>query len=165
MATKKIAEDLQEVKKSLSFMSKELSKVARQQVGLLDFMEEVKQLQAVIKEKDQQTEELERRVDDLEQPARTDDQLVSGLQTTHRTCDWITAGAKEGEEAPRGELRTLEQQVIDFFNSTGFPVDNKNEAACYVKPQSGVNKSNKPSVVVPLVSRRQKNEALKQANR
>lgn len=45
-------------------MSEELSKVVRQQMGLEDLMEEVKQLKAVIKEKDKKIEELERRVDD-----------------------------------------------------------------------------------------------------
>lgn len=66
MSTNKLAEDTEEVKKkkSLSFMSEELSKVVRQQMGLEDLMEEVKQLKAVIKEKDNKIEELERRVDD-----------------------------------------------------------------------------------------------------
>lgn len=33
MATKKLAEKMEEVKKSLNFMSEELSKVAKQQIG------------------------------------------------------------------------------------------------------------------------------------
>ena len=74
MATKKLGEDMEEVKKSLNFMSEELSKVAKQQMGLLKLFEEVKQLKAVIKEKDKKIEELE--------------------STTQRTYARITAGDK-----------------------------------------------------------------------
>lgn len=48
-------------------MPEELSKVVKQQVGLLNLIDEVRQLKAVIKEKERKTEELERRVEDLEQ--------------------------------------------------------------------------------------------------
>lgn len=51
---------MEEVKKSLSFMSEELSKVVKQQMGLLDFIDEVRQLTALIKEKDKKIK-LERR--------------------------------------------------------------------------------------------------------
>lgn len=65
MATEKLAEDMEDVKRSLNFMSEELSKVAKQQTDLLDLIEQVQQLKAVIKERDKKIEELERRVDDL----------------------------------------------------------------------------------------------------
>ena len=39
MATKKLGEDMEEIKKSLNFMSEELSKVAMQQMGLLELSE------------------------------------------------------------------------------------------------------------------------------
>lgn len=83
------------VKRSLNFMSEELSKVAKQQMGLLELIEEVKQLKTVIKEKDKKTEELERRVDNLEQYTRMDNLVISGLQTTHRTYARIAAGDNE----------------------------------------------------------------------
>ena len=76
-------------------MSEELIKVAKQQIGLLDLIEGVKQLKAVIKEKDKKIEELERRVDDLEQYTRMEDLVISGLETTHRTYARITAGDKK----------------------------------------------------------------------
>ncbi|KAG7506884.1 hypothetical protein JOB18_017814 [Solea senegalensis] len=60
MAAKKLGEDMEEVNKSLNFMSEELSKVAKQQMGLLEFIEDVKQLKAVIKEKDKIIEELKK---------------------------------------------------------------------------------------------------------
>lgn len=51
LTTKKtLAEDMNEIRKSLNFMSEELSKVAGQQISLLDLMGEVKQVKAVIKE-------------------------------------------------------------------------------------------------------------------
>ena len=116
MATKKLSEDMEEVKKSLNFMSEELSKVVKQQMGLLELIDEVRQLKAVIKEKDRKIEELERRVDDLEQYTRMEDLVISGLETNHYSYARITAGDKEGEDAPRGEKLLLEQQVIKFFN-------------------------------------------------
>ncbi len=58
MASKKLAEDMEEVKRPLNFMSEELSKVAKQQMGELDLIEKVQQLKAGIKEKDKKTEEL-----------------------------------------------------------------------------------------------------------
>lgn len=41
--------------------------MVKQQVGLLNLIDEVRQLKAVIKEKERKIEELERRVEDLEQ--------------------------------------------------------------------------------------------------
>ncbi len=58
MASKKLAEDMEEVKRPLNFMSEELSKVAKQQMGELDLIEKVQQLKAGIKEKDKKIEEL-----------------------------------------------------------------------------------------------------------
>lgn len=157
MSTNKLAEDTEEVKKkSLSFMSEELSKVVRQQMGLEDLMEEVKQLKAVIKEKDKKIEELERRVDDGA-ATRMNNLMISELEATHCPYAQITAGDKEGEDAPRGELHTLEQQVINFFNSRDIPEDSQTVAACYVKPRSRVNKSNRSMIVIRFVSRKHKN--------
>lgn len=42
MTTKRLTEDIEEVKKSLKFMLEELSKVVKQQAGLLDLIEEVR---------------------------------------------------------------------------------------------------------------------------
>lgn len=49
-------------------MSEERRKVARRQMGLMDMMEEVKQLKAVIKEKEM--DKLERRINDLDTRGR-----------------------------------------------------------------------------------------------
>lgn len=97
-------------------------------------------------------------MDNLELVARIEDLLISGLVTTHRTCTYarIIAGDMEGDNAPRGKLYTLEQLVINFFNSKDIPVDSKNVADCYVKPQSRVNKSNKPIIGIQFASRKHK---------
>lgn len=110
---KKLAEDMEEVQTSLNFMSEEISKVAKQQMGLLDLLEEVRQLKAVIKEKDKKIEELERRV------TRMDDLLISGLETTHHTYARVTAHDKEGEDAPSGELQSLQQFAISYLKDKG----------------------------------------------
>lgn len=76
---------------------------------------------------------------------RMDDLVISGLETTHRTYARITAGDKKDEDAPRGELHALEQQVIEFFNNKDIPIDSKNIAACYTIPQK---RNNKPSIII-----------------
>lgn len=55
----------------------------KQQMGLLDLADEVRQLKAVIKEKDRKIEELERRVEDLEQCTRMED----GKGKTHQVVN------------------------------------------------------------------------------
>ena len=162
MATKKLAEDMEEVKKSLNFMSEELSKVVKQQVGLLDLIDEVRQLKAVIKEKDMKIEDLERRVEDLEQYTRMEDLVISGLETKHYSYARITAGDNEGEDAPRGEKFLLEQQVITFFNDKDIPLDSKNIAACHTIPQKP---NKKPIIIIKFVNRKHKIEVLKLAKK
>ncbi len=121
MPSKKISsvveDELEEIRKSLNFMSGELSKVAKQQTMLLDLMDEVKQLKNLVKEKDQKIEGLERRVDELEQYTRMEDLIISGLETKHRTYASTVARDRDGEAALPEELQTLEKQVIKFFES------------------------------------------------
>lgn len=95
-------------------MSEEFSKVARQQISLMNLIGEVKQLRATMQEEDKKIKELERRVDNLEQYTRMEDLVITGLETTHRTYAQMTARDKDGEDAPRGELHKLEEQVINF---------------------------------------------------
>lgn len=124
MATKKLAEDMEDVKRSLNFVSEELSKVAKQQTGLLDLVAQVQQLKAGIKEKDKKIGELERRVDDLEQYTRMEDLVVSGLETTHRTCTRAAAD---------------------------IPIDSKHKASCHTMPQK---QNNSPNIIIQFVSKK-----------
>lgn len=158
MTTKRLTEDIEEVKKSLNFMSEELSKVVKQQAGLLDLIEEVRQLKIVIKEKDKKIEELEKRVEDLEQYTRMEDVIISGLKTNHYTYARSTAGDKEGEDAPRAEKDLLEQQVIQFFKDKDILLDSKNIAACHTIPQKHTKM---PTIILRFVNRKYKVELLK----
>lgn len=72
-----VEEELEEIRKSLNFMSDELSKVAKQQGMLHDLMDERKQLKNLIKEKDKKIDDLEWRIEDLEQYTRMDDLVIS----------------------------------------------------------------------------------------
>ncbi len=111
-STVALEDELEEIRKSLNFMSEELSKVAKQQM-LLDLMSEIKQLRNVIKEKDNKINDLERRIEDLEQYTRMEDVIINGLDTTHLSYTSATAGkSKDGEDATTEELPTLERQVI-----------------------------------------------------
>lgn len=84
--TKKFMEDVEEINKSLNYMSGELSKMVEKQ-DLVSPINEGLQLKTVIQEKDKKTEEVERRLDELEQYSRMDDLVVSGLVTPH--CSYV----------------------------------------------------------------------------
>ncbi len=84
VTTKKLAEELEEIKKSLNFMSEEISKVVKQ-ATLMGLMGEVRELRVMIKQRDQKIELLEQRVDDLEQYTRAGDIIITGLDTKHRS--------------------------------------------------------------------------------
>lgn len=152
-----MAEDMEEVKKSLNIMSQELSALVKQK-NLAKLIEEVRQLRDTIKEKDKKIEELQKRVDDLEQYAWMDDLLITGLVTRDRTYARTTAGDKEGEDAPLGEVHTLEQQVINFFNSKDIPLQSENISACHTIPhKQGIS----PKIILRFVNRKHKVEVLK----
>ncbi|XP_061566781.1 uncharacterized protein LOC133420914 [Cololabis saira] len=112
---KKLAEELEEIKKSLNFMSEEISKVVKQQVNLMGLMEEVRELRNTIKIRDE-IERLEQRIDDLEQYSRADDLIITGLATKHHSYARILASDQLGEDVPTEEQQTLEQQVVQFMN-------------------------------------------------
>lgn len=65
--TKRLAEELEEIKKSQNFMLLEFNKVVKQQVNFMCLMEEVRELRTTIKQKDQRMELLEHKIDDLDQ--------------------------------------------------------------------------------------------------
>lgn len=158
-----VEEELEEIRKSLNFMSDELSKVAKQQAMLLDLMDEVKQLKNLVKEKDKRIEGRERRIDDLEQYTRMNDLIISGLETKHRTYASTVARDKVGENAPPEELQTLENQVIKFFESKNMYIHCDNVVACHTLPRR--NNGAKPAIVVRFLNRKHKTELLKQAKK
>lgn len=60
-------EEFEEIKKSLNFMSDEISKISQQQKQIMNLMGEVKKLKRQNVEKDKQLALLEHRVADFEQ--------------------------------------------------------------------------------------------------
>lgn len=159
-----VEEELEEIRKSLNFMSDELSKVAKQQGMLHDLMDEIKQLKNLIKDKDKKIDDLEQRIEDLEQYTRMDDLVISGLETQHRTYARVTAGGgKDGEDAPVEELQTLEQQVIKFLQTKNVSIQSHHIAACHTLPRK--DSKTKPAIILRFVSRKTKIELLKQGKK
>ncbi|XP_055019421.1 uncharacterized protein LOC129411744 [Boleophthalmus pectinirostris] len=157
-------EELQNIQKSLNFMSDELSKVAEKQEKLLALVTEVAKLKKIIKAKDAIIRGLEHRIEDLEQYTRREDIIVSGLQTTHRSYARATVMSmttESGEDAPPEEQQTLERQVIQFLESRNIKVAPENITACHTLPKK--HKDAKPTIAVRFVNRKHKVELLRQA--
>lgn len=64
------AEELEEIKLSLNFITEEISKIVKQHMVLIDLVEVMKELKAKIIEKDKT---INRRVDELEQYTRMEE--------------------------------------------------------------------------------------------
>lgn len=162
MTTRK-ASELDEIKASLKTLTDEISKVATQQQSLLGLMEEIRKLREIVNQRDKKIEELEQRIDALEVHSRSKDLIITGLETKHRSYARVAAGADEGENAPPEELQSLEQQVLQFLNSKDLNVDKNNISSCYTLPNK--DRRMKPSIVVQLVSIKEKFEVLKQTKK
>lgn len=159
-----IEEELEEIRKSLNFMSEELTKVARQQTALLELMNEVKQLKALMKEKDKKIDSLECRIEDLEQYTRMEDVIISGLTTRPWSYARAAAGGnKDGEDASTEEKQTLERQVINFLESKNITIERNSIAACHILPRK--DDKAKPAIIVRFVNRKHKTELLMQGKK
>lgn len=159
-----IEEELDEIKKSLNFMSSEITKVATQQEKLLNLMEKVNELENMVKEKDKKIEKLEKRLDDLEQYSRVNDIIIQGLETKHRTyARAVTTDRNEGEDAPVEELETLEQQILKFFESKDMAILSSHIEACHPLPKR--DETAKPAIIVRFWNRKHKIELLKQSKK
>ncbi len=130
------------IQKSLNLMSEEISEVAKQQANLLELMEEVCQQKILIKEKDKRIEDLEQRINDMEQYSCTDDLIISGLETKHRTSAKAMAGDKESKDFPQSELHSLEKQIIQLFDSKGMAIQSKNIVDCHIHPREDIEAGN-----------------------
>lgn len=124
---KKLADELEEIKKSLSFFfvffwSEEISKV-----------EEVQELKATIKPKNQEIELLEQRIEDLELYFDVNDLIITGLDTKRRSSARAAARDQQGEHVPPEELHTFEEQVVQFFNSKNVDLEREHISACHTQ--------------------------------
>lgn len=165
MANKKLAEDIEEIKKSLGFLSQEITQVVTEQRGLKELLEEIKQLKKEVQVKDKKIEQLEKRIDDLEQYSRMDDLLISGLEIKRSYAQAAASGGGEENQlnpASNPELPMFEQQVINFFDNNGITIDSKNIAACHTLPQKDRKKTN---ILIRFVNRKHKMEVLRNARK
>ncbi|MED6252891.1 hypothetical protein ATANTOWER_018871 [Ataeniobius toweri] len=159
-----LEEELEEIKKSLNFMSGEITKVATQQEKLLNLMEKVSKQENMVKQKDKKIINLEKTIDDLEQYSRVNDIIIQGLETKHRTyARAVSADREEGEYAPAEELETLEQQIIKFFESRNMAIQSSYIEACHTLPKK--DKNARPVTIVRFWNRKHKTELLKQTTK
>ncbi|KAK1884290.1 Kinesin-related protein 11 [Dissostichus eleginoides] len=121
MAPKKSAnlpDEVEEIKKSLDFLSAEIKTVAAQQNKIMELMGERQSLKIQNIEKDKKITFLENRVADLEQYTRMNDLIISGLKTRHRSyaraaaASEDTAAGRGGADAPEVDRESLEQQYV-----------------------------------------------------
>lgn len=152
-------EELEDIKKSLNFMSEEITTISKQQKLILNLMDDIKELRRQSEEKDKKIAMLEGRVSDLEQYSRVNDVIVTGLETKHQT--YARVAAAERGEPPEQELRSLEEQVMAFFKSKGIEMDSKNIEGCHPLPR----KNQIPAIIIRFVNRKQKKELLKQGRK
>uniref|UniRef100_A0A1A7X4L8 Uncharacterized protein n=1 Tax=Iconisemion striatum TaxID=60296 RepID=A0A1A7X4L8_9TELE len=90
-------EEVDDIKRSLEFLSEEVSAVRLQQKGILALVEEVKALRIQNEEKDKRITFLESRVADLEQFTRVNDVIITGLDIKPRSYAQALA-SNNGEE-------------------------------------------------------------------
>ena len=154
---------MDELKRSMNFMSAELSEVRKQQTLLVGLFDEIKKLNATITEKDKKITELERRVDDLEQYSRMDDLMISGLATTHKTYSRAAAGSGVDEEPTLDEQESLENQVIKFLAGRDMILDPNMISTCHTLPRKEGN--TKPLIIMRFANRKAKMELLSQTSK
>lgn len=156
------AEEGDDIKKSLDFMSGEISVVKLQQKAILDLVEEVKALRIQNAEKDRRLVQLESRVAELEQYTRVNNVIVTGL----RIKPWSYARAvtvdNKGEPGEQ-EVSSVEQQVAAFLQSKGIEMDWDNIEACHPLPRR--DDSDKRAVIMRFVNRKHKIALLKQGRK
>lgn len=155
-------EEVDDIKKSLDFLSEEMSTVKMQQNRLVELLEEVKQLRLLNIEKDKRIMELERRVDDLEQYSRTNDLLITGIPIKPRSYACVVA-ACSGDEQGEREARSVEQQVAVFLQSKGVELDLDYIEVCHPLPRRINN--DRPAVILRFVNRKNKTALLKQGRK
>lgn len=162
-----LPDEVEEIKKSLDYLSAEISTVAAQQKKIIDMMGEIQTLKRQSLEKDRTIAVLENRVADLEQYSRINDVVISGLRTKHRNYARVAADtghivAGRGE-ASEEEKESLEQQVICFLDSKGIHVDSGDIEACHTLMSK--NKTATPLVIIRFTNRKKKSALLRQGSK
>lgn len=102
------AEEGDDIKKSLDFLSEEISAVKLQQKSILALVEEVKALRIQNAEKDRRIVHLESRVSELEQHTRIKDVIVTGLRIKPRSYAQAVTDDNAGEPSEQ-DVSSVEQ--------------------------------------------------------
>lgn len=156
-------DSMEEIKKSLNYMSAELSRLATQQELLISLVEEVKGLKVAISDRDRKISELERKLDDMEQYTRRDDLIITGLEVKHQTYAKAAANQITTEDAPQEELLTLEKQVVTFLQGRDIDIQHENISICHTLPRK--SDKFKQSIVIRFTSRKSRNSVMLQAKK
>lgn len=154
--------EIEEIKKSLDFLSEEISTVSKQQKTIIDLMSEIKELKKQNEEKDKRIASLECRVADMEQYSRMNDIVVSGLETRPRSYARAVTTTGSGELIDP-DMDSVEQQVTAFFHSKGLSISKTDIEACHPLPRK--NKNDKPAIIIRFTNRKNKNALLRQGKK
>lgn len=157
------SDSMEEIKRSLNFMSEELTKLSKQQEQLIGLMEEVKLLKVLLSDRDKRIAELEQKVDDLEQYTRRDDLVITGLDVKHRSYARVAANINTTEDSPHEELLTLEQQVVTFLQDKNIDIKHEDISICHTLPTR--SDKLKSSIVIRFISRKSRNNLIMQARK
>lgn len=155
-------EEIEEIKKTLDFLSEEISTVSKQQKSIIDLMSEIKELKKQNEEKDKRIASLECRVADMEQHSRMNDIVVSGLETRPRSYARAVTTIGSGELIDT-DMDSVEQQVTAFFHSKGLSISKTDIEACHPLPRK--NKNDKPAIIIRFTNRKNKNALLRQGKK
>ncbi|KAJ8393943.1 hypothetical protein AAFF_G00054760 [Aldrovandia affinis] len=98
------AEELEDIKRSLDFLTEEISDVKLQQKTILELVEEVKALRIQNAEKDRRLDYLENRVADLEQYTRMNDIIVTGLRIKPQSYAKVVTADNGGSPSTVGSV-------------------------------------------------------------
>uniref|UniRef100_A0A096M5G9 L1 transposable element RRM domain-containing protein n=1 Tax=Poecilia formosa TaxID=48698 RepID=A0A096M5G9_POEFO len=145
------SEDLVDIKKSLDFLSEEVTAIWLHQNNILDLVKEVKSLRLLNKEKDKRIAVLENQVADLEQFSKINDVIITGLRV--KPCSYAnTVAAPSTVGEPSVEvLDSTEKQVV---------CDCDTVEAWHPLPRRG--KEDKPAIIMRFIKRKYKFALLKQ---
>uniref|UniRef100_A0A1A8AU85 Uncharacterized protein n=1 Tax=Nothobranchius furzeri TaxID=105023 RepID=A0A1A8AU85_NOTFU len=155
------ADDLEVIKRSLNYMSGELSKVTSLQDRLLRLMDEVRELKVLLTEKE--ISALEQRVDELELYTRREDLVIMGLETRHRSYANAVTNHNSAEGASEKELESLDQQVVTFLHSKNISIQKEAISICHTLPKK--YEKAKPAIIIRFTSRKQRSNVLAQGNK
>ena len=152
-------DDVEDIKKSLNFLTEEVTAVRLQQSSILDLVKEVKTLRI---QKISNLPTWRIKVAELEQYTRINNVIVTGLQVKPRSYARAVTADSEGGD---GELDvgSTEQQVAAFLQSKGIHLNCNNIELCHPLPRR--NSSDKPAKIIRFVNRKHKIALLREGRR